>query len=335
MSAFKKAQRKKAKLRLGLDGPSGSGKTYSALLIAKGLSLESNIAVIDTENGSASLYSHLADFDVADLTPPFTPESYIELIQEAAKHYDVLIIDSISHEWSGKGGILEIHDNMPGNSFQNWARVTPRHNRFMEAMLHAPCHVIATMRSKEQYILQENNQGKQEPKKAGMKEQQRDGVIYEFTTVLTLDVSNQATRNKDRTGLFQHNVWFVPTEDTGKTFKEWLESGAEPENEPQRPTQTAPSNNTSSAPEGNNTKPDSGAQHVNYISTQQQKELAGLLKEVGCKNTQQIVARVNAWLENKGHETVSYPNELTSDQAAGLIDDLNHEVADLHAAQEG
>ncbi len=227
MSMFQKAQRKKAKLRLGLEGPSGSGKTYSGLLIARGLAPNGNIAVIDTENSSASLYSHLTEFDVAELEPPYTPERYIELIEEASKHYDVLIIDSISHEWRGKGGILEIHDNMPGNSFQNWAKVNPRHDAFMQAMLQAPCHIIATMRSKETYLMQEQN-GKQQVKKAGMEALQRDGVIYEFTTVLTLDISNQATRNKDRTGIFHVDRWFVPSEETGQMFKDWLEGGAEP-----------------------------------------------------------------------------------------------------------
>lgn len=319
MSAFKKAERKKAKLRLGLEGPSGAGKTYSALLIARGLSPEGNIAVIDTENGSASLYSHLADFDVADLTPPFTPENYIELIQEAAKHYDVLIIDSISHEWSGKGGILEIHDNMPGNSFQNWAKVNPRHNRFMEAMLHAPCHVIATMRSKEQYILQENNQGKQEPKKAGMKEQQRDGVLYEFTTVLSLDISNQATRNKDRLGLFQHNVWFVPTENTGKAFKEWLESGAEPEIEPQKPTQAAPSSDSTSAPQDTSGSNTAGA-HKAPTKAQFQK-MGALANELFASKEERLQS-LNAWLENQGYAQVNSASELTKEQATGFIQEL-------------
>jgi pantothenate kinase-related protein Tda10 len=74
MASFKKAVRKKAKLRLGIEGPSGSGKSYTSLLIGKGLANGGKIAVIDTENSSASLYSHICDFDVADLDPPYTPE---------------------------------------------------------------------------------------------------------------------------------------------------------------------------------------------------------------------------------------------------------------------
>jgi len=315
MPNFQKAQRKKARLRLGIEGPSGAGKTYSALLIAKGLSPDGKIAVIDTENNSASLYSHLADFDVAELQPPFTPELYVELIQEAAQEYDVLVIDSISHEWSGKGGILEIHDNMPGNNFQNWAKVNPRHNAFMSAMLQAPCHVIATMRSKEQYILQENNQGKQEPKKAGMKEQQRDGVIYEFTTVISMDVSNQATRNKDRTELFQHNVWFVPTEKTGQVFRDWLESGVEP----QKPTQAAPPPDTAQGSGNGSQKPENGAQNK---PTKKQFSRMGAVANELFESKQERLDSLNNWLENQSYQRVESASELTRDQAAAFIEEL-------------
>ena len=102
---FKKAERKRAKLRLALSGPSGSGKTYGALQIAKGLG--GKIAVLDTERGSASLYSDTVDFDVVELGPPYEPERFIEVMDAAAKAgYEVLIIDSITHEWKGAGGIL-------------------------------------------------------------------------------------------------------------------------------------------------------------------------------------------------------------------------------------
>jgi hypothetical protein len=224
---IKKAERTKVKLKLAIEGPSGSGKTYSALLIAAGLVPGGRVLVVDTENSSASLFSNLFEFYTVDFEPPYTPERYREVINMAvAQKFDVLIIDSGSHEWSGKGGCLEIHDNMPGNSWTNWARVTPRHDAFVAAMLQAPIHTIMTLRSKEKYIQEEVN-GKQKIKKMGAEAVQRDGLSYEFSVVLTMDISHQATSTKDRTGLFPVDQWFVPTKETGRQIAEWLESGTD------------------------------------------------------------------------------------------------------------
>lgn len=129
---LRKAERKQAKIKLGLQGPSGSGKTYSALLLAYGLVQDwAKVAVIDTENHSADLYAHLGDYRVLPLNRPYTPERYIQAIQACEDaSMEVIIIDSITHEWDGAGGILETHGNMTGNSFTNWNKVTPRHNAF-------------------------------------------------------------------------------------------------------------------------------------------------------------------------------------------------------------
>lgn len=226
---FVKAERKRVKLRLAIEGPSGSGKTQSALLIARGLiGPEGKIAVLDTENDSASLYAHITDFDTAPLAPPYEPERYIKALHEAViAGYDVLVIDSISHEWSGKGGCLEIHSTMTGNSFMNWSKVTPRHDAFVQAILQAPIHIIATMRSKEVYAETENSRGKTTYEKAGEAPQQRQGISYEFTTVLTLNVKHYADGTKDRTGLFEKDHLFIPTVETGKLIRSWLDSGAE------------------------------------------------------------------------------------------------------------
>jgi hypothetical protein len=232
---FQKAQRERVKLRLALEGPSGSGKTYTSLLIAKGLVPGGKIALIDTENRSASLYADLASFDVSDIAPPFEPEAYVKRIKAAEEHYDVLIIDSASHEWNGQGGCLEIHDKMPGNSYVNWNKVNPRHDAFIQAILQAKCHVICTLRTKEKYALEENARGKQEPKKMGMESIQRQGVNYEFSVVLTMDVSHQATSTKDRTGLFPVDRWITPGEDTGRQLAAWLEQGAAPVPQAQAP----------------------------------------------------------------------------------------------------
>jgi hypothetical protein len=226
---FTKAVRKKSKLRLALTGPSGSGKTYSALLIAKGLG--GKVAVIDTEHGSASLYSDLLDFDCLELTPPYSPERYIQAIQAADKAgYDVVIVDSTTHEWSGSGGCLEINEQVAqakyrGNTWSAWNETTPRHRKFIDSMLQCNMHVIATGRSKTETSQEEIN-GKKKVVKLGMKTEQRDGFEYEFTCVLDIVHENHyAIASKDRTGLFGSNP-LVISEYTGKTLRDWLESGA-------------------------------------------------------------------------------------------------------------
>lgn len=224
---FQPAQRKRAKLRLALSGPSGSGKTYSALLIAKGLG--GRIAVIDTERGSASLYSDLTDFETLELQPPFTPERFMEAISEAAKSgFDVLVIDSITHEWDGSGGCLEIneqiaHAKFKGNTWAAWNETTPRHRAFLDAILQSPMHVIATMRSKTETVQGDDKK----VKKLGMKSIQREGAEYEFTVVLDLEHERHyALSSKDRTRLFTEPHVISPA--TGERLAAWLESGAVP-----------------------------------------------------------------------------------------------------------
>ncbi len=237
---FQKATRSLAKARIGLAGPSGSGKTYSALLIAQGLinSNDGKIALIDTEHGSGSLYSHLCDYDTAILTAPFEPDKYIKTIKEAeAAGYEIIIIDSLTHAWQGTGGVLEIHDKISAhtrNSFTAWREVTPMHNRLVEAMLQSSAHIIATMRSKVAYEMIKNDKGKVEPIKIGLAPIQREGMDYEFTTVLDLAIEQHTAKtSKDRTSLFD-GKYFTPTIETGKLFRDWLSQAA-----PAAQTQTA------------------------------------------------------------------------------------------------
>lgn len=229
---FQKAQRRKAKLRLAITGPSGSGKTWGALKLGKGLG--GKMAVIDTERGSASLYTHLAEFDVLELSPPYTPERFIEAINAAQDAgYEVLIIDSASHEWNGVGGCLELVDQIAsakykGNSWSAWNDITPRHRAFLDAMLRSDMHIICTMRSKTETAQTEEN-GRKKVVKLGMKSEQRDGVEYEFTTVLDLTHDGHyALASKDRTGVFAGDPKPI-TEETAHDLMEWLESGAEPQ----------------------------------------------------------------------------------------------------------
>ena len=222
------ASRKRSKIRLALQGPSGSGKTYSALLVAKGMAKEWNkIVVIDTENHSAELYAHLGKYNVLSISQPFTPEKYIEAIKLCEQAcMEVIIIDSISHEWEGSGGILNIHTNMAGNSFTNWGKLTPRHNAFIQAMLQSPCHIVGTIRSKQDYVLQQKN-GKFVPEKVGLKGVTRDGMDYEFTIVLDIDIKHHASASKDRTNLFVNKPEFQISIKTGEVILNWCNSEKE------------------------------------------------------------------------------------------------------------
>lgn len=223
---LQQASRKNAKIKMALQGPSGSGKTMGALLIAFGLCNEwSKIAVIDTENHSSELYAHLGNYQVLHLEAPFSPERYIQALQTCEKAaIEVIIIDSISHEWEGIGGVLEVHSAMTGNSYTNWAKITPRHNSFVQHMLQSPAHIIGCIRAKQEYILSEKN-GKQVPEKVGMKGVTRDGMDYEFTLVFELDMKNNAVATKDRTSLFSGKPECKLTSEIGNRILEWCKQG--------------------------------------------------------------------------------------------------------------
>jgi len=233
MKQFIKAERSNCKIKMAIQGPSGSGKTYSSLLMAFGLTKDWNkIAVLDTENGSANLYSHLGKYSVLNLTAPYTPEEYIDAIETAVKQgFECLIIDSLSTEWNGQGGILDIHGNIPGNSFTAWAKVTPRHNAFVQAILQSNIHIIGTMRSKTDYVLSEKN-GKMIPEKVGMKPVQREDSEYEFTVVFELNQKHQANVGKDRTGLFSKRPELYLTAEVGDEINQWCKVSKE------QPTET-------------------------------------------------------------------------------------------------
>ncbi len=224
---LRSATRKKAKIRLGLSAPSGGGKTYSALLIAFGLCGDwQKIAIIDSENNSADLYSDLGDYNVLPLSAPFSPERYIEAIRACEKAgMDVIIIDSITHEWDGEGGCLDIKERL-GGKYQDWAKVTPRHNNFINAILQSPAHVITTVRRKQDYEMNKS-EGKTTVEKVGLKEVTREGFEYELTVNLELDVRHNAKAGKDRTGLFMDKPEFVPSNKTGELIRDWCEKGIE------------------------------------------------------------------------------------------------------------
>lgn len=226
---FKKASKRQSKLRMSIAGPSGSGKTYSSLKIA--MEMGGKIAVIDTERGSAAKYSDIFDFDVIELED-FHPERYIEAIQAAEKGgYDVLIIDSTTHEWNGKNGILELHEaavqrQRTKNSYAAWAEVTPLHNAFINAILQCKCHVIASVRSKTDYVQEKNDRGYTEVKKVGMASIQREGMDYEYDIMMEMNIDHVGVITKTRCAALDGKAFKKPGREIAEILNAWLSDGA-------------------------------------------------------------------------------------------------------------
>ena len=233
---IRKAERAKSKLRLGLAGPSGAGKTMSALKMAKGVAgPNGRVLMIDTERGSGDLYADLFQYDIITLTPPYAPKYYVEAIQAAEKAgYNVIIIDSLSHAWSDEGGLLDQADKLSnkGNSYTVWKDLTPQHRMLVNAMLNSPAHIIATVRSKQAYEMEEytdqRGNKKVKPTKMGMAPVQREGMEYEFTVFMDIDTNHSATVSKDRTNMFKDEV-FVIDEKVGERLLAWLGTGVDRE----------------------------------------------------------------------------------------------------------
>lgn len=227
---FQKASKKQTRLRMGVVGPAGSGKTMTAMKIAKHIG--NRIAFIDTEHGSASKYAgDVADFDVLNLTT-FAPDKFVEALEAAGKEgYDVVVIDSLSHAWMGKDGALEQVDKIAkrsqsGSSFNAWRDVTPMHQRLVEAMLSYPGHLIVTMRSKTEYVLETNERGKQSPRKVGMAPVQRDGMEYEFDIVGDMDYDHNMIISKSRcTPIADKGLYPKPGKELAEEILAWLSDG--------------------------------------------------------------------------------------------------------------
>ena len=245
---FRPAEKKRNKLRLGIGGPSGSGKTLGALFIAKGI-IEADfkgdytkIGLADTENESSNLYADIFPdpknrFQSFVFNPPHNPERWISLIKSAEKQFDVIILDSATHEWEGAGGCLELNENLSqtryrGNTWSAWNETTPRHQAFLDAINQSPKHIICTARSKTETVQLEGGK----VQKLGMKIQQRPGFEYEMTLMLECEHSSfKAVLTKGRLFSAPESVkqlFINPhkiTEQDGRILLEWLNSGALPD----------------------------------------------------------------------------------------------------------
>jgi len=232
---FVKATKKQSRLRMAIIGPAGSGKTFTALKVGCALVPGGKVAVIDTERGSASKYADQFEFDVLELDS-FAPATYVKALKAAnAAGYDVVIVDSLSHAWTGTDGALQMVDKISkrsksGSSFNAWRDVTPEHNGMVDAILRTTSHVIATMRVKTEYVLETNSRGKTAPRKIGLAPVQRDGLEYEFDVVGDIDPDNGYTITKTRCSPLTGQYIEKPGEDLAQTLREWLTDGSdEPE----------------------------------------------------------------------------------------------------------
>jgi len=231
---IRKAKRRKVFVKMALIGSSGSGKSYGSLRIATGMASEikkktgrdAKILVVNTESDRGEYYANEFNYDVIDINPPHNPEKYVDVINFAIQEgYDILIIDSASHEWEGKGGCLELQQQA-GGTYQGVAKVTPRHQKFINAIADSPIHIIATMRGKDQYEMNKDEKGKVQVQKLGIGAKQREGFEYEFTCSFLLDQkTNTCEVQKDNTHIFEHESSILLTEEHGKRIIQWADSG--------------------------------------------------------------------------------------------------------------
>ena len=223
---LRKAQRKKVKLKIGIAWPSWSGKTYSSLLLARWMASSwDKICIIDTENWSGELYTDLWEYNVITLKE-FKPSDYIQAIETAEQAWmEVIIIDSITHEWKYLLDQVEkvTQASNSKNSYTAWAKITPHHDRFIQAILQSDCHIITTVRSKQDYDMGKNDKGYTTVTKVWMKQETRDGFEYELTVSFDVNIEHNAKASKDRTNIFVDEVFRI-TEETGKKIAEWANS---------------------------------------------------------------------------------------------------------------
>lgn len=247
---FRVAERKKVRLKIGISSPAGHGKTTSSLLFAYGLikgehpdwddeTVWSKIAVIDSENGSGEMYAEtkvkgtdywIGKFNVIPISAPFTTSKYTEAVELCKKHnMEVCIIDSMTHLWNGVGSLLEKQSDITkktGNSYTAWRTISPEYNRFIDTILQTDMHVIATMRSKTEYVQEKDANNKTVIRKVGMAPVMRDGIEYEFSIFMDIDVTHTAQVTKDRTGVLD-GEFFTISPEHGRRIAKWLSSGAE------------------------------------------------------------------------------------------------------------
>lgn len=301
---FTPATRHEAKARVALIGPTGAGKTWTALQWAEILAGPAGtIGVIDTENGSASLYSDTYQFQTAPWYPPYDPAKLAAAVNAAAKQFDVLIVDSLTHFWQGDGGVLDIVEQegakvgARGNNFAGWKKGTPLWRGILDALIFAPCHVVVTMRSKMDYVQQQGNDGRMRVEKMGMAPVARNDVEYEFTVVGELDQAHRLTITKSRCSALADQV--APAHQAEKlaaALVEWLGT-ASPDPAPHVPPVVVVPGDATEA---------------------QTRRVFALLKEAGFAERAAYIAELSRMIGR----TITTSKELTKVEAGKVIDAL-------------
>ena len=233
---FAPATRETAKARIALQGPGGSGKTKTALRMAERLVDGGDIGVIDTERGSAKKYAvvpgrpDLGGHEFGHMPMAFcSPENLIAAVKAAEEaRLAVLIVDSWSHFWAGKGGLLarveeeSQKSSNRGGKFTAWAPVNDLEQDMLDALLNFPGHVIVTMRTKNDYEME----GKKVTK-VGVKTVQREGSEYEFDVVIDM-IAGTGTVTKTRYEPLYDVSVHHPGEDFAEVILEQLGQGVDP-----------------------------------------------------------------------------------------------------------
>lgn len=300
----KKAVREKIHPKIALIAPSGGGKTYSALRLATGmgdwirenLNREPKILMANTEAKRGYYYCDEFSYDIVDIEAPHNPEKYVDLIEFAVEQgYDLLILDSATHEWEGKGGCLELQQQA-GGTYQAWARVTPRHNKYINAIASSPIAIIATMRGKDQYEISKDEKGKTTVQKIAAGASQRNGFEYEFTCTFMIDQkTNCAEVQKDNTHIFEHEGPMLLTENHGKKIMEWANDGATPEEKPVF-------------------KPSAANQNLEKLHT----DIISICSKLGGTKNENLMNKLKEYTPNGNPKLITDP-----EMANKLLDELN------------
>lgn len=321
MSQFRKAERKNIFARVALCGPAGSGKTFTALMMAQVLAAGGNVAAIDTERRSTERYADEFSFDICELSS-FSAENYLSAIREAKKEgYAALVVDSLSHAWEGKDGILELVDNISkrkkaGNSFAAWGDATPIHRQLIEEILSFPGHVIVTMRSKTEYVQEKDSKGKTTIRKVGMAPVQRAGLEYEFDIVGDMDFEHELVITKSRAKTLADRVVRKPGIDFAKEVLDWALGGKPGEDPVNCKFSEASSNNATQ-------EPDKKAQDATLVAS-----LHNLIKE-NFKGAEGV-AKYKAVL--KDHFGVDSASKLDDDGLVALHNMLSADLSEANQA---
>jgi AAA domain-containing protein len=232
--SIRQAVRRGKRARIALSGPAGSGKTWTALILAGELAPQGRVLVLDTEHASSELYADDFAFEVLPWYKPYDPRQLAETIEQASTEYDVVIVDSLSHFWTGTGGTLDLVESTAtrsagGNRFAGWKTGSPAQESMVESMLAAKCHVIACMRSKTEFVQEKNERtGRTEVRKIGLAPVQRDGIEYEFTVTCDIDFDHRISISKTRCHLLSDRLFAAGRAgEMGRILHDWLDSGAE------------------------------------------------------------------------------------------------------------